>query len=204
MSERWRIHSDDKGPRAEESLPKAVVLGRTLQDFATPVGQLSGPKEMVLSTVHPLAQIYTLPRDGQLAYVGHACNFRQSVTKFFKSLPVLPKGMPFVMVCPKAPRNVASSKMPLKVSIERLRAAFTRPNARSPYYANVNWDESSAQAWSRDTVTFGATWEEDLLDDQALAINHEDFDRLLQEADSQRDARDVGLAMGRWMVCVGT
>ena len=51
---------------------------------------------MVPALVHPLVQVYTIPRTGQLAYVGHICNFRQNVTKFLRTLPVTPTDMPVV------------------------------------------------------------------------------------------------------------
>ena len=62
---------------------------------------LSDHEEMVLALVHPLVQVYTIPRTGQLAYVGHICNFRQNVTKFLTSLPVMPADMPVVNVRPR-------------------------------------------------------------------------------------------------------
>ena len=52
------------------------VLGFSVEEFANPVAALSDHEEMVLALVHPLVQVYTIPRTGQLAYVGHICNFR--------------------------------------------------------------------------------------------------------------------------------
>ena len=76
---------------------------------------LSDTVEMVLALVHPLLQVYTIPRTGQLAYVGHICNFRQKVSKFVSSLPVVPQDMPFVMIRPRQLGNRPTFKAPFKV-----------------------------------------------------------------------------------------
>ena len=55
----------------------AQVLGFPVHEFAEAVFSLTDSEEMVLALVHPLVQVYTIPRTGQLAYVGHVCNFRQ-------------------------------------------------------------------------------------------------------------------------------
>ena len=46
------------------------VLGLSVTEFAPAVAQLTDNEETVLALVHPLVQVYTLPRTGQLAYVG--------------------------------------------------------------------------------------------------------------------------------------
>ena len=69
------------------------VLGFSVHEFAPAVAALTDYEEMVLALVHPLVQVYSIPRTGQLAYVGHICNFRQKVTKFLSSLPVMPGDM---------------------------------------------------------------------------------------------------------------
>ena len=43
----------------------------------------------LLALVHPLVQVYTIPKSGQLAYVGHICNFHQKVSEFLSKLPTL-------------------------------------------------------------------------------------------------------------------
>ena len=53
-----------------------------------------------LALVHPLVQVYTIPKTGQLSYVGHVCNFHQKVSEFLSSLPTLPCNMPYVKVRP--------------------------------------------------------------------------------------------------------
>ena len=53
------------------------MLGYSAHEFAPAVAALTDHEEMVLALVHPLVQVYNLPRTGQLAYVGHICNFRQ-------------------------------------------------------------------------------------------------------------------------------
>ncbi len=84
--ERWQDHSavEDKDASGR-SHQHEYVLGRSIQEFAPAVAALSDSEEMVLALVHPLCQVYTIPRTGQLAYVGHVCNFRQKVRLFLKS-----------------------------------------------------------------------------------------------------------------------
>ena len=141
-------------------------------------------------------QVYTLPRTGQLAYVGHVCNFRQNVQHFFTSLPILPQDMPFVMVRPRTLRNRVSNKMPFKVNVEKLRAAFLWLKAHNPFYVNIKWDESAAQQWSEEDVAVGITREEDLLSDQLLAVSQEVFERWMLEAEAQQDSPERGFSMG--------
>ena len=61
-----------------------------MNEFAPAVAALIDHEEMVLALVHPLFQVYTLPRTGQLAYVGHMCICWQCVTTFLASLPLMP------------------------------------------------------------------------------------------------------------------
>ena len=94
--ERWQVHipdDEDEVPQMEHAARTTPVLGLSLQEFAAPLAQLTDQEEMVISLIHPLVQVYTLPRTGQLAYVGHVCNFRQNVQKFLRSLPILPQDM---------------------------------------------------------------------------------------------------------------
>ena len=76
--ERWHAHSPE-GENEEapvlDARPMTPVLGLSLQEFAAPIAQLTDQEEMVISLIHPLVQVYTLPCTGQLAYVGHVCNF---------------------------------------------------------------------------------------------------------------------------------
>ena len=77
------------------------ILGRSLDSFAPEIAALNDLEEMVLSLIHPLVQVYSIPRTGELAYVGHICNFRQDVKQFMKSLPVRPADIPFVLIKPR-------------------------------------------------------------------------------------------------------
>ena len=82
--------------------PGAVrILGRSVDNFAPEIAALNDLEEMVLSLIHPLVQVYSIPRTGELAYVGHICNFRQDVKQFMKSLPVRPADVPFVLIKPR-------------------------------------------------------------------------------------------------------
>ena len=87
---------------------------------------------MVLALVHPLVQVYTLPRTGQLAYVGHICNFWQRVSTFLASLPLMPADMPFVMVRPRTCRGRTAGKALFKVDVLKLRRAFEWLKEHSP------------------------------------------------------------------------
>ena len=64
-------------PSSASDVGISHVIGLSIEQFAPAVAALSDHEEMVLALVHPLVQVYTIPRTGQLAYVGHICNFRQ-------------------------------------------------------------------------------------------------------------------------------
>ena len=109
---------------ASEGSACSRVLGFSVHEFAHPVAALTDHEEMVLGLVHPLVQVYTIPRTGQLAYVGHICNFRQKVTKFLTSLPVMPADMPVVHVRPRKYKGKAAGRALFKVDVRTLKAAF--------------------------------------------------------------------------------
>ena len=88
------------------------VLGLSVNEFAAAVDLLTDSDEMVLALVHPLVQVYTVPTTGQLAYVGHICNFRQKVAKFISRLPTVPQDMPFVQIRPRSLGNRPSFRAP--------------------------------------------------------------------------------------------
>ena len=140
--EKWHDHDPDSAPSMDGPVDmRSYVLGRSVEDFASPVAALTDHEEMVLALVHPLVQVYTIPRTGQLAYVGHICNFRQKVPKFFSSLPILPHDMPFVMVRPRSFRNQPSNRPPFKVNIHKLREAFAWLQKHNPYYHGIEWSQ---------------------------------------------------------------
>ena len=82
--ERWHdyttVEGEDSSGRSDQD---GYVLGRSIQEFAPAIAALTDGEEMVLALVHPLCQVYTIPRTGQLAYVGHVRNFRQKNHDFF-------------------------------------------------------------------------------------------------------------------------
>ena len=126
MHERWEDHGveeDDETASATEHL-RTRILGRSVDDFAPAVALLTDHEEMVIALVHPLVQVYTIPRTGQLAYVGHICNFRQKVAKFLTSLPIPKKDFPFVMVRPRSFQNRPSTKALFKIDVCKLHDAF--------------------------------------------------------------------------------
>ena len=119
VSDSCAVAPDTSGP-VTDSQALTCVMGRPFHEFATAVAALSDSEEMVLALVHPLVQVYTIPKTGQLAYVGHVCNFRQKVSAFLSSLPTLPSDMPFVMVRPRVFKNQRSPKAPFKINIDRM------------------------------------------------------------------------------------
>ena len=78
------------------------VLGLPLASAAPALAALSDFEEMLLSLVHPLVQVYTIPTTGEYAYVGHVCNFRQNVRKLMTTLPLSPEDVPVVLVKTRA------------------------------------------------------------------------------------------------------
>ena len=102
-TERWQLGTSEHSEIAAASeapspTTKVLILGQPLAAFAPELEELTDFEEMVLALVHPLVQVYSVPSTGELAYVGHVCNFRQRVSKFLSSLPTLPVDMPFVLV----------------------------------------------------------------------------------------------------------
>ena len=88
----------------------------------------------LLALVHPLVQVYTIPKTGQLSYVGHVCNFHQKVTEFLSKLPTLPANMPFVKVRPRNFAGKPCRKAPFTVNVQKLRDAFEWLRKYNPYH----------------------------------------------------------------------
>ena len=105
----------------DASDPGELILGRTLVQFAPELAALTDMEAMLLSLVHPLVQVYTVPRTGELAYVGHVCNFRQDVKTLVRSLPLDPRQVPFILVRPRVSSSNPDQRRRLqfKVSVER-------------------------------------------------------------------------------------
>ena len=127
-----------------------ALLGRTIQAIAPALSALTDFEEMVISLVHPLVQVYTIPRTGELAYVGHVCNFRQNVCQFMSKIPVLPKNMPTIFVRPRqsAANPDRMVRKPFAVNMDRLRVAFAWLKEHNHYYQAIIWDEDAAAAWN--------------------------------------------------------
>ena len=172
------------------------ILGRSVEEFAHPVAALTDHEEMVLGLVHPLVQVYTIPRTGQLAYVGHICNFRQKVTKFLTSLPLLPADMPIVHVRPRKYKGKPGGSALFKVGVAKLRSAFLWLKANNPYYADVEWREEAAVAWAADDVQVGTTREGDDDSGQAVPVARACFERWMERT----EVEDMGgrLRIRRW------
>ena len=152
VRERWQDHELDEAPLVPSDHPGSYVLGRSVEEFASAIALLTDHEEMAIALVHPLVQVYTIPRTGQLAYVGHVCNFRQKVAKFLTSLPILKHEFPFVMVRPRSDRNRPSGKAPFKVNVQKLHHAFLWLKKHNPYYYNVEWVEARAAEWMDENV----------------------------------------------------
>ena len=147
---------------------------------------------MVLALVHPLVQVYTIPRTGQLAYVGHVCNFRQKVTQFLSSLPVLPADMPIVQVRPRNYKGRATGQALFKVDVQKLRRAFQWLKKNNAYYANVEWREEAAAAWAAEDMQVGTTRETEDDPAQAPPVTRACFERWMQRARNEAMAGDFG------------
>ena len=173
------------------------VLGLSVSEFAPALAALTDHEEMVLALVHPLVQVYTLPRTGQLAYVGHICNFRQRVSTFLASLPRMPSEMPFVMVRPRTCRGSSAGKALFKVNVWKLRRAFEWLKEHNPYYDGVEWRDDAAAAWEAEDVQLGVVREaeEDL--GHAPPVSGTCFRRWMQLARAEGAAGDRGYAIGR-------
>ena len=167
-----------------------------MQDFASPVALLTDHEEMVIALVHPLVQVYTIPRTGQLAYVGHICNFRQTVAKFLQSLPIPKKDFPFVMVRPRTLRNRPSGKAPFKVDVHKLRAAFHWLKQNNPYYYNVEWIESREQEWNDEEIPVGTTREEDITEGLGQQVTGDVIRLWLRESELNRASGEAGFPIG--------
>ena len=144
------------------------LLGHPLSVCAPPLAELTDFEEMVLSLVHPLVQVYTIPSTGELAYVGHVCNFRQHVTEFLSTLPVRPEKVPIVIVRPrrKAGSVAAGAGDPAwkprkahQVRMACLRRAFGWLKENNALYAEVEWDEGAQAHYYYNSETEEQTWE---------------------------------------------
>ena len=184
-------------PSSASHADASPVLGLSVHVFATAVAMLSDHEEMVLALVHPLVQVYTIPRTGQLAYVGHICNFRQKVSKFLSSLPTMPDEMPFVQVRPRKYKNHVPPKALFKVDVQKLRLAFAWLKTHNPYYHDVEWSERAATAWEDPEVVIGVVREASDDDGQPVPVSSQCFQRWMQHAQNEAMAGDLGYPIGR-------
>ena len=108
---------------------------------------------MLLALFHPLVQAYTIPTTGELAYVGHVCNFRQKVSKFLSSIPAQKQSFPaMVVVRPRQAHGQGSNRLPFPVDVKRLHAAYLWLKVHNPYYKKVDWDEPAAVSWEDTSI----------------------------------------------------
>lgn len=151
----------------------------------------------LLALVHPLVQVYTIPKTGQLAYVGHVCNFHQKVSEFLSKLPTLPANMPFVKVRPRSFAGKPCRKAPFTVNVTKLKRAFEWLVKYNPYYRNVQWRDDWAEEWEHEDVDFGSTREEDLSDGHEARLSKESFEIWMQCVRTNRESGSDGFDMGR-------
>ena len=157
---------------------------------------------MVLALVHPLCQVYTIPRTGQLAYVGHVCNFRQKVTEFLKELPTLPSKMPYVKVRPRSFGGRPCMKAPFRVDVAKLHAAFLWLKKNNPYYVDVEWRDDWAEEWKKEDVDIGSTCDEDMDDGQSLVLTRESFEVWMQWVERENEVCADGFQMGKRLLAL--
>ena len=208
--ERWQDHastSDQDDAELDQSssqvlIHRQLVIGRSVEDFASAVALLTDHEEMVIALVHPLVQVYTIPRTGQLAYVGHICNFRQKVAKFLKSLPIPNNYFPFVMVRPRSLRNRPSGKAPFKVDVHKLRHAFYWLKQNNPYYDNVEWNEVQEAEWKDNEISVGTTREEDVSEGLGLQVTGDICRLWLRESAINHAAGEAGFPMGNRLLAL--
>ena len=173
----------------------AQVLGFPVHEFAEAVFSLTDSEEMVLALVHPLVQVYTIPRTGQLAYVGHVCNFRQTTAAFISSLPITPEDMPFVMVRPRNFKNQQKRGSPFKIDVDKVRRAYAWLKKFNPYYRAIEWVSSAEEAWREDEVQIGTVREDNFDLDDHLQISREAFLEWLDRGASNMHASEGGFAI---------
>ena len=182
-------------PNAATSLAAERILGRPVWEFAGAVAALSDFEEMILARVHPLVQVYSIPRTGELAYVGHVCNFRQNVRRFIKDLPVRPAEMPVVLIQPRKPPGAADQRprAPFPVNVQKLRAAFAWLREFNVWYQDAHWDEEAATAWQNETEDLPVK-EEEL--DAHQQLSRGTFLAWMQMSQAAQEANGSGFAMG--------
>ena len=189
--ERWE--EQDEEDAGQGRIP---ILGQRLAVIAPALHALTDFEEMVLSLVHPLVQVYTVPSTGELAYVGHICNFRQHVSKFLSSLPTLPKHMPFVLVRPRCAKGQSSKKRGAlhKVDVPRLRRAFDWLKENNVYYRDVTWDPASEAEWKSERYDLPGR-EEDI--PTHMVIQAADFQAWMSAAAVDEETAGPGFQIGR-------
>ena len=194
--ERWQENMPEVLAEDDPNAVSIRVLGQPLATIAPPLADLTDFEEMVISLVHPLVQVFTIPTTGELAYVGHICNFRQHVSEFLSSLPVLPKNMPFVLVRPRrAPGQQHQKRMaPHRVDVPRLRRAFDWLKRHNPYYREVVWDEESAAAWDDPDAQLPEREEELPID---ILFSSQEFRAWMDAAALVADIGENGYLIGR-------
>ena len=202
--ERWHQHFQEAaypvnpGPDPVSPGPDAVSfvkLGLPLHQIAPPLAALTDFEEMVLALVHPLVQVYTIPTTGELAYVGHVCNFRQKVSKFLSSIPALKQGFPaMVVVRPRQAHGQGSNRLPFPVNVKRLREAYMWLKVHNPYYKNVLWDEVAADSWEDASVEL-PTKEYDT--SESVTLFRAEFCLWMEAVTRQEAAGVAGFQIGR-------
>ena len=171
------------------------ILCHPLAAIAPPLAALNDFEEMILSLVHPLVQVYTIPTTGELAYVGHICNFKQRVTEFFKSLPILPAEMPFVLVRPRLAPSTADRRPrpPVRAHVPRVWAAFQWLQRHNPYYREIQRNAESAAAWGSPDLQLPERYEDT---PRHIVLTDSDFYAWMHLATQEKEMDGEGFPMG--------
>ena len=171
------------------------LLGLPLHLAAPAMAALSDFEEMVLSLIHPLVQVYTIPTTGELAYVGHVCNFRQKVSKFLSSIPVQKAKFPgMVVVRPRQLHGQGAKRMPYPVNVQKLRRAFEWLKVHNAYYKNVDWDDAAADSWDNEDAELPTQQYDET---STVALTRSEFEEWMKAAEVAESLQGAGFPMGR-------
>ncbi|CAK0838817.1 unnamed protein product [Prorocentrum cordatum] len=131
-----------------------------------------------------------------------SATFAKKVSKFLKSLPVMPADMPVVHVRPRAlgsasAKGKSAGRALFKVDISKLKAAFLWLKANNPYSAEVEWRDDAADAWTGDEVEVGTTREADSDASHVPPVTPTCFARWMEHGRTEAVASDFGYAIGK-------
>ena len=98
----------------------------------------------------------------------------------------MPADMPVVHVRPRHYKGKQPGRALFKVGATKLKAAFLLLKANNPYYADVEWRDDAAEAWTGDDVEVGSTREADIDSSHVPPVTPTCFARWIEHARSKR------------------